>query len=248
MSNISANKFSTASTLNSLRAELKKVADTRRAAVSARFFKTGKGQYGYGDIFLGIPVPIQRKIAKKYTSLGFTDIKTLMQSRLHEERLVGLYILISHYENEDTQGKKRIVDFYIKNLACVNNWDLVDTSAPKILGDYLLTHPKERTLLYEFARSKNIWIRRVAILSTFTFIRAKQFADTLHIAKILLNDPHDLIHKAVGWMLREVGNKDRTAEEKFLKKHYQKMPRTSLRYAIEKFPPSLRQFYMEKSA
>ena len=228
--------------LNNLKYDLQELKDTKKAEIYARFFKTGKGQYGQGDIFLGITVPNQRTVAKNYLNLPLKDIQILLLDNIHEYRLTALIILVTKYKKSN--NKKEIVDFYIKNAKNINNWDLVDTSAPYILGDYLLD--KDRTILYTFAKSKNLWGKRIAILSTFAFIKNNDFKDTINISEILLNDTHDLIHKAVGWMLREVGKKDQTLEEDFLKKHHTTMPRTMLRYAIEKFSEDKRQFYLKK--
>ena len=222
-----------------IKQDLQKLKDPEKAEILSRFFKTGKGEYGEGDIFLGIKVPEQRKIAKNY-NLSLKEIQELLSSNIHEYRLTALFILISKYKKSD---KKQIVNFYLKNTKNINNWDLVDISAPKILGDYLLD--KDKSVLYNLAKSNNLWERRIAILSTFTFIRNNQFEDTLNISEILLNDKHDLIHKAVGWMLREIGKKDQEIEENFLDKHYKNMPRTMLRYAIEKFEENKRKFYFK---
>jgi len=225
-----------------IKKELKELADTKQAIILSRFFKTGKGEYGEGDKFLGIKVPVQRKVARRYKDMPLKDVEKLLQSEYHEHRLTALFILIHQYDGGD--DRKKIVDIYRKNLKHVNNWDLVDLSAPKILGEYLFD--KDRKPLYGYARSDDLWERRVAILSTFTFIRNHEFDDALNIAEILLDDKHDLIHKAVGWMLREVGNRDLEEEEKFLKKHYKTMPRTMLRYSIEKFDTKKKAFYMKK--
>ena len=227
-----------------LKAELLKIANQEKAKILSKFFKTGKGEYADGDKFLGITVPVQRKIARKYLNLSLSDIKKLLSSEYHEHRFTGLIILCSLYQKSKHDEKKRIYDFYLKNLKHVNNWDLVDISAPAIIGDYLLD--KERSILYKLASSESLWVRRIAILSTFAFIKKNQFHDTLHIAGILIKDKNDLIHKAVGWMLREVGKRDKETEEQFLKEHYQKMPRTMLRYAIEKFNENERKEYLNK--
>jgi len=227
-----------------LKAELLKIANQEKAKILSKFFKTGKGEYADGDKFLGITVPVQRKIARKYLNLSLSDIKKLLSSEYHEHRFTGLIILCSLYQKSKHDKKKRIYDFYLKNLKHVNNWDLVDISAPAIIGDYLLD--KERSILYKLASSESLWVRRIAILSTFAFIKKNQFHDTLHIAEILIKDKNDLIHKAVGWMLREVGKRDKETEEQFLKEHYQKMPRTMLRYAIEKFNENERKEYLNK--
>ncbi len=230
--------------LNQLKKDLKKLANPEKAKILQRFFKTGKGEYGEGDVFLGITVPEQRKIAKKYSELPLKETQKLLSGKIHEHRLTALLILVIKYKKSDDTDKKRISHFYIKNFKHINNWDLVDLSSEKILGDYLLE--KDKSLLYKLAKSKNLWERRIAVITTFAFIRNNRFNDTLKISGLLLNDRHDLIHKAVGWMLREIGKRDQEVEEKFLQKHYRKMPRTMLRYAIEKFDEKKRQFYLKK--
>jgi len=227
-------------TLTALKTELQQLADPIQQANLQRFFKTGRGEYGEGDIFFGIKVPLQRKVAKKYQGLPLSDLQKLLNSNIHEYRFTAL-VLLTHKYNYD---KKNIFEFYLQNSKRINNWDLVDTSAPKIVGDYLLDKP--RKILYQLAKSTNLWERRIAIIATMTFIKNQDFTDTLNIAEILLNDQHDLIHKAVGWMLREVGKQEQTVEETFLNKHYQQMPRTMLRYAIEKFTEEKRKFYLMK--
>jgi len=225
-----------------IKKELKDLADTEQAKILSRFFKTGKGDYGEGDKFLGIKVPTSRKVARRYKDMPLDEVERLLQSDYHEHRLTALFILIHQYDGGD--DRKDIVDLYLRNLKYVNNWDLVDLSAPKILGDYLVDN--DRKILYKLAKSKDLWERRVAILSTFTFIRNHDFADALKISEMLLNDNHDLIHKATGWMLREIGNRDQEEEEGFLKKYHKTMPRTMLRYSIEKFDAKKRAFYMKK--
>lgn len=227
-----------------IKKDLLKLQNPQKAKIHARFFKTKKGEYGEGDKFLGIKVPDQRKIAKKYLGLPLKDLQKLLSSKIHEHRLTALFILINQYKKADESLKKEIVSFYLQNTKNINNWDLVDISAPKILGNYLIN--QKRNILYKFARSKNLWEKRIAILSTFEFIKNNDFKDTLKISKILLRDKHDLIHKAVGWMLREIGKRKQDLEEEFLKKHYKIIPRTMLRYAIEKFKPQKRQFYLRK--
>ena len=219
--------------------ELLALQDKTIAEHSARFFKTGKGEYGEGDKFLGIRAPVIRSLVRKNKTASFDEIAHLFASNYHEARLCAALLSIERYKQDANIG----YEFYMRNLDAVNNWDLVDTSAPYIIGDYLLD--KEKTLLYEFAKSENLWRRRIAIISTFTFIRANRFEDTLNIANILLSDTHDLIHKAVGWMLREVGKRDQTVLENFLKPRYKTMPRTMLRYAIEKFPKDLYKAYLD---
>lgn len=216
-----------------------------KAKILAGFFKTGEGEYGEGDKFLGVVVPKQRKTAGKYKDLKLVDLQKLLNSKIHEYRLTALFILVSKFEKVDEDGKKEIVDFYLGNTRNINNWDLVDLSAPNILGEYLLV--REKGVLYKLAESKNLWERRIAILSTFRFLKNNQFENTLKISEILLSDKHDLIHKAVGWMLREVGKRDIKVLEEFLARNVKKMPRTTLRYAIEKFPEEKRQLYLGKS-
>ncbi len=228
--------------LDQIKRDLLRLSDPEKAKKLSGFFKTGKGQYGEGDIFLGIPVPEQRKVAKKYRDLPLSDIQELLSSKIHEHRLTALIILVSKYEKADDSGKKEIFSFYLKNTENINNWDLVDLSAPKIVGDYLFN--KDTSILFKLAKSDNLWERRIAVLSTFTFIRNNDFEDALHISKLLLRDEHDLIHKAVGWMLREIGKRDQETEERFLNKHCMQMPRTMLRYAIEKFDKNKRKFYL----
>jgi 3-methyladenine DNA glycosylase AlkD len=214
-----------------------------KANVLQRFFKTGPGEYGEGDIFYGIVVPLQRSIAKKYKDLALADIKVLLDSPVHEERLIGLMILVEQVKKAGELKRKEIFNFYHKNRKRINNWDLVDLTADRISGSYLFD--KDKSILYRLAESDNIWERRIAVMSTFHFIKNNSFDDALGISEKLLNDKHDLIHKAVGWMLREIGNRDLNTEEGFLLKHYKNMPRTMLRYAIEKFPEPKRQAYLK---
>ena len=228
-----------------LKKELKELSDPKQAKIFQRFFKTGKGEYGEGDIFLGVSVPMQRKTAVKFKQLPIKDLQALLNSAIHEHRMTSLLILIKQYEKTDQQGKKIIFDFYLKNTRNINNWDLVDISAPKIIGDYLLDKPRD--ILYRLCKSKNLWEKRIAILSTMTFIKNNEFEDALKISEAFLCDEQDLIHKAVGWILREVGKRNRKIEEKFLKKHYSRMPRTMLRYSIEKFDEKKRKFYLSKN-
>lgn len=236
------------SDLARLSQELKNLADTSTVAVLQRFFKTGKGQYGEGDVFLGIKVPVSRKIAKKYVYLGFPDISRLFKSKFHEFRLVALLILVAKYEaTQDNKIKTQIFNFYLKNTKHINNWDLVDLSAARILGEYLFLNQKKRAILFRLAKSKNLWERRMAIVATYAFIQKGRAEETLELSKKLLKDKHDLIHKAVGWMLREVGKRvDRKKLLNFLEVEIKSMPRTALRYAIEHLSPSVRKYYLKK--
>lgn len=208
-----------------------------------RFFKTGKGEYGEGDCFIGVKVPHIRKVAKAFSSLALSECEKLLNSKIHEERLLALLILELQFKAGDAKDQKKIYDFYLRKMDRINNWDLVDCSAYHIVGGYLFQRP--RGILIKMAQSKELWVKRIAIIATFHFIKKNDFEDTLKISKILLQDEHDLIHKAVGWMLREVGKRDLKTEEVFLKSHYQSMPRTMLRYAIEKFPEKKRLAYLK---
>lgn len=228
--------------IQSIRQDVRAMGDKAIAAHSQQYFKTGKGGYGEGDRFLGIRVPALRKLARKYKGIGTADAADLLRSRYHEERLLALLILVEIYNKADAKNQKRVYDLYLKSTRWINNWDLVDTSAKHIVGAYL--KDRNRKPLYSLAKSKDLWERRIAIMATFYFIKLNDFTDTLSIAEILIADEEDLIHKAVGWMLREVGNRDIETEERFLKSHYLKMPRTMLRYAIEKFPESKRKQYL----
>ncbi len=225
--------------------EIKKEIDShknkRQAEVYAGFFKTGISEYGEGDQFIGVKVPILRCIAKKYDSISLEKIKTLISSDIHEYRFIALVFLINKYR-ANTKQKEQIFNFYVKNCKYINNWDLVDISAPHIFGDYLLDEP--RNILYQFAESENLWKKRISVVSCFAFIRKNDFKDILKISKILLRDKHDLIHKAIGWMLREVGKRDIAVLEEFLNTYHQKMPRTCLRYAIERMEESKRKKYL----
>ncbi len=220
-----------------------KLADKKKAAQMQKYFKTGKGQYAEGDLFWGISVPELRELAKDYAPLiNLVEISILIKSEVHEKRLLSLLFLVQKYKRADQATQKKIYEFYIKNTEYINNWDLVDLSAYHIVGAFLFNQDKD--MLYVLAESKNIWERRIAMIATYHFIKQSSFNHTLRLAKILVNDPEDLIHKAVGWMLRELGKKDLAAEERFLKHHYQNMPRTMLRYAIEKFPKTKRLRYL----
>jgi len=223
--------------------KLKSLGNKEKARKHQSFFKTGPGEYGEGDIFIGVTVPELRTLAKEYKTLGIDKIKQLLKSEIHEERLLSLFLLIHRYSKGDEPEKKRLYELYLKNTKFINNWDLVDSSAGQIVGAFLFD--KDKKPLYELVKSDNLWERRISIISTFYFIKRNQFSDTLKISKVLLSDKEDLIHKAVGWMLREVGKRDMSVEENFLKKHYKNMPRTMLRYAIEKFPEPKRQRYLK---
>ncbi len=231
--------------------ELQKTLRTHKDPASAsnpRFFKTGEGDYAEHDQFMGVTVPVLRKLAKTFEDLSLIDIKKLLQSPFNEERQLALFILVNHYKAGSQTEKTRIYDFYLKHLAYVNNWNLVDASAHLIIGAELFSKTnKEKTILKTLSISDNLWERRVAIVSTWTFIQNNHFEWTLKIAKQLLKDNHDLIHKAVGWMLREVGKKDTQVLITFLDQHAPKMPRTMLRYAIEHFSADERKMYLQRS-
>ena len=226
-----------------IRKELESLGDPRQAAILQRFFKTGPGEYGEGDVFRGIRVPVVRKLAGKYRHLSLTDTTRLLQSPCHEDRLLALFILIQRYYGGGRVTKDAIHRLYLDHAGSVNNWDLVDATAPHLLGHYLRDRGKEP--LTRLAASGILWERRMAIRATFAFIKQGDFDETFRIAQILLNDPEDLIHKAVGWMVREVGKREVNAAEAFLRTHYRKMPRTMLRYAIERFPEGARQAYLK---
>jgi 3-methyladenine DNA glycosylase AlkD len=226
-----------------LQARLRSLGSPGDAAFLARFFKTGPGQYGEGDVFIGVRVPVIRKVAREFKGLPLPEVESLLHSKIHEERLAALVILVLRAAKADTKTRKRIYDLYLANTKYINNWDLVDLSAPQLVGAYL--EDKSRRPLYRMARSSWLWDRRISILATFHFIRQHDFADTLGIAETLLADREDLIHKAVGWMLREVGKRDVAALENFLGQHCRVMPRTMLRYAIEKFPEKKRREYLD---
>jgi 3-methyladenine DNA glycosylase AlkD len=231
--------------LNSVKQKLSKLKNPIKAKILAGFFKTGKGQYGEGDIFWGINVPEQRIIAKDFANnKSFNEsiniLQELLEEPIHECRLTSLLILTYLYAKTDE--KKNIFNFYIKNIKYINNWDLVDVTCPRIVGAYLFD--KDRSLLYKLVKSKKLWEKRIAIISTLYFIKQGDLSDSLKIAEILLDDKHDLINKAVGWMLREVGKVDEVALHNFLKKHHSKMSRVTLRYSIERLPEDYRRHYM----
>jgi len=222
---------------------LGELADPVRAEHSKGFFKTGPGEYGEGDVFLGLKVPDMRKVARRFHNLTLADVRRLLRSPLHEYRLTALFILVRQFKKADERGRTRIYDLYLKNTRYVNNWDLVNSSAHQIVGGYLAD--KDFGILLQLVKSSSLWERRIAIIATYHLIKCDDFTWTIRIAKHLVADDEYLIHKAVGWMLREVGNRDRAAEERFLAKHYQRMPRTMLRYAIERFPERRRQAYLK---
>lgn len=231
--------------LSRIKKDLKARASSAKARILARYFKTGKGEYGHGDKFIGVTVPETREIAQKHVHTPLTVVKHLLRSKIHEERLLALHILSEQFRQASNTARKKIIDFYLANTTYVNNWDLVDSSAHQLLGEWLLD--KERSLLDKLARSKQLWERRIAIIATYAFIKRNQFSDTLRIAETLLHDSHDLMHKATGWMLRELGKREQAVLERFLKKHAHKMPRTMLRYAIERFPETKRKAYLSSS-
>lgn len=232
--------------LNNLISEIKENANPEKAKIYQRFFKTGKGEYGEGDIFLGLTMPQQRAIIKKYIDLSFAELQTLLNSKIHEHRMAALLIINNKYKKakKDNFQKRKIYEFYMKNTRNINNWDLVDLSAPNVPGNFLLKEGSDTLRI--LAKSDNLWERRIAIVSTATFIRNGKLGETLAISEMLLHDEHDLIHKAVGWMLREVGKKNKNVLEIFLSSRNKEMPRTMLRYSIEKFPPEERKKWMQK--
>lgn len=229
-----------------IRKRLRKFASREKAKLLQGFFKTGPGQYGEGDIFIGVMVPNIRRVAKEFQGAPIAEIIKLLRSPIHEERLLSLLMLVQAYGKADEAVKKTIYGLYLRNTRFINNWDLVDLSAPNIVGAYL--SDRSRKPLYALAKSRDLWKRRIAILATFAFIKQNDHKDSLEIASMLLKDEHDLIHKAVGWMLREIGKRDLAALEGFLRKHYHDMPRTMLRYAIERFPEGRRKKYLEGKA
>lgn len=228
--------------MNEIRKKIRELGSAERAELAQRFFKTGVGEYGEGDIFLGLSVPQMRTLAKEYRAIANEEILDLLQSPIHDERAIALFILVQAFAKGDDEKKKQIYELYAQQTQYINNWDLVDCSAAQIVGAFLLDRNKRP--LYDLAKSKSLWERRIAIIATLHFIRHQEFSETLKIAKMLLTDQEDLIHKAVGWMLREVGKRNLDIEEAFLLEHYEKMPRTMLRYAIEKFPEARRQMYL----
>ena len=228
--------------VSSIRREIRQLASPARARISQRFFKTGPGEYGEGDQFVGLTVPQIRRLVQQPRPLSPTATKQLLQSPIHEERLLALLILVDAFAAADGAGQEQIYQIYLQNTQFINNWDLVDTSAPPIVGAFLWKRSKAP--LRQLARSQNLWERRIAVIATFYFIRRNEFGPTLELARQLLADREDLIHKAVGWMLREVGKRNRAVAETFLRRHYRQMPRTMLRYAIERFPKRHRLQYL----
>ncbi len=231
------------SEISVLRKALKARITPGKAEILQRFFKTGPGEYGEGDRFHGVVVPDQRKVARQFKSLALPAVEQLLQSAFHEERLTALFILIHQFEKGDLAAKKRIYQIYVRNMEHINSWDLVDSSAPHIIGAWL--EQRDRSQLYDWADSDDLWQRRIAMLATFHYIKNREFEDALKIADKLVGDPQDLIHKAVGWMLREIGKRDLPSEIRFLDRHAATMPRTMLRYAIEKLPEPQRQTYLK---
>ncbi|HLF53692.1 MAG TPA: DNA alkylation repair protein [Candidatus Nanoarchaeia archaeon] len=223
---------------------LRKLSKPEKIPTYQNFFKTGKGEYAEGDIFIGVTVPDTRKVAQSFISTPLDELVPLLNSKIHEDRMCGLMIIAYKYQKlSNSEEQKKLVDFYLKHRYAANNWDLIDCIVDRILGPWLLD--KDKTILYDFAKSSSLWERRMAIISTFHFIKNNKFEDTIKISEILLSDKHDLIHKAVGWMLREMGKRDIKKLESFLKKHSRNMPRTMLRYAIERFPEERRQGYLK---
>ena len=235
-----------ATTGDAIRIRLQELADKQRARFLQRFFKTGPGGYGEGDRFLGIRVPELRKLVNEYKTLTASEVLPLLHSSFHEERLFALLVFVRNYSRGTEAVREEIYRMYLENTTSINSWDLVDVSAPHIVGAHLMD--RARSPLSRLATSNSLWERRIAIMATFYFIRHHQFSDTLRISAMLLADKEDLIHKAVGWMLREVGKRDLPAEEEFLDHHWRKMPRTMLRYAIEKFPREKKQRYTRPCA
>lgn len=231
--------------MRSILSELKKYSSDERKRSNLRFFKTGKGEYGEGDQFLGVTVPDCRTVASTFLDSSLSAVENSLKSPIHEERLTALLVLGEKFSRAKNESeKKEIAEFYLKNKEFVNNWDLVDSSADKILGNHLLNEKESRKIIYDLVKSPQLWDRRIAVISTFAFIKKMQFTDTFALCEKLLNDDHDLMHKACGWMLREIGKRDEKALEKFLNTHAKRMPRTMLRYAIERFPEDKRQHFL----
>jgi 3-methyladenine DNA glycosylase AlkD len=229
--------------LAALKRDLRRHASPRKASLLQRFFKTGPGEYGEGDRFLGVVVPDIRAVAKRFRGLDLPRFAPLLKSPFHEERLLGLLMLVDRYQRGDDREKERAWRCYLVHFPYINNWDLVDLTAPNIVGAHL--EHRSKALLFAWARSAKLWKRRIAVLATFHYIRLGRFGESLRLARMLLSDPEDLIHKATGWMLREVGKRDTRVLEAFLRRHVRRMPRTMLRYAIERLPEWKRQAYMK---
>lgn len=230
--------------LSKLKKEIKKQSSKPKAKFLQRFFKTGRGGYAEGDLFLGLTVPQSRLIARTFTNIELREVLNLINSKYHEERLIALLILVDKFGRGSSIEKEKVYKFYLRNIKFVNNWDLVDLSADKIIGAYLASRSKD--ILNRLSHSKNIWERRIAILATFNFIKRNDFTKTLEFARRYLSDKHDLIHKATGWMLREIGNRDEKTLIRFLDKNYKQMPRTALRYALERLNRKQKNYYMKK--
>jgi 3-methyladenine DNA glycosylase AlkD len=230
--------------VNEICNRLQKLANPQTAIIQQRFFKTAPGEYGEGDIFIGIKVPVLKTLAKEYTNISVDEAEKLLQSEIHEERSLALHFWVKLYQKKNPDQKELIYQRYLQNTDWINNWDLVDATAPHIVGDFLFQ--RDRKILYRLAKSGSLWERRISIIATQFFIRKNDFADTLKIAAMLLNDREDLMHKACGWMLREVGERDLHPLEEFLEKYYQRMPRTMLRYSIEKFPEAKRKSWLNR--
>lgn len=230
--------------MSSVQADLKKAANPDHAEKLQKFFKTEKGEYGEGDFFIGVKVPEQRRIAKKHQDISLDETIELLKSSIHEHRLTSLFILTHKFNKGNDKAREKIVDLYLENTIFINNWDLVDSSAHKILGVWLLDKPRD--ILYQLVESESIWERRISIISTFAFINQGELRDAIKLSKILLHDSHDLIHKASGWALREVGKKDIDSLFSFLDEYAQEMPRTMLRYAIEKLSEEKRKYYLKR--
>jgi 3-methyladenine DNA glycosylase AlkD len=233
-------------TAHSIQEQLRSLGSPEAAALAVRFFKTGPGQYAEGDIFLGLRAAVMHDLAKQHSALPFNQIAVLLKSATHEDRMLALLILVRRVFQSDNAVRKRAYTLYLANTRYINNWDLVDASAREVVGGYLADKPRDP--LYRLAASASLWERRISIVATHYFIRQHDFNDTLKIAELLAGDREDLIHKAVGWMLREVGKKHQPALETFLRRHGKLLPRTALRYAIERFPAEVRRTYLDGSA
>jgi 3-methyladenine DNA glycosylase AlkD len=231
-------------TADKVKQALKQLADKDKAVLLARFFKTGQGQYGAGDKFLGVVVPAQRQVVKQFIDLPLSELDKLLKSPYHEHRLTALLILVEQFQRAEKIARQKIVKFYLARTKFINNWDLVDLSAPKILGEWLVAQP-DNQLLNRLAKSQNLWERRIAVLATLAFIKRGYLKPAVKMAEKFLTDKHDLLHKAVGWMLREVGKRDQAVLIDFLNKHAVRMPRTMLRYSIEKLPAAKRKYYLK---